>query len=157
MTVAAGGAWLALPSASYGHAALTIGGRTIAFDGKSFGVVTAGAGERTFSVLDFSTPGVSFAVVANLFDPTRSLPSSLESAGTWTGGFDQAADANSVGPSSFYIDYGDGRLAAGGLAPTAVTIAISAVPEAPSWAMMIIGFGTIATFLRRTRRSPLTA
>lgn len=157
VTAAAGGAWSPVPSASFGQAALTIGARTVTFAGISFGGVTAGTGERTFDIVDFSQPGIFYSVATNLFDASLSFPALLASAGGWRGTFDHAADLASSTPSSFFIAYGDGRLAGAGLAPTSVTIAISAVPEIDSWIMMIAGFGVTGVAMRRRRRSPLPA
>lgn len=156
-TALAGGAWSPVPSPGFGQAALTIGTRTVTFAGLSFGGVSAGTGERTFAIVDFSSPGVFYSVATNLFDASLSFPALLASAGGWSGTFDRAADLASLTPSSFYVGYGDGRLAGGGLAPTSVTIAISAVPEIDSWIMMIAGFGVTGVAMRRRRRSPLPA
>lgn len=144
VTLATGGAWSPVQSPSFGQAALTIAGRTVSFDGISFGSLSAGTGERTFDVVDSSRPGVFFSVAANLFDASLGFPAALETPGTWSGGFDRAADPN----SGFFIDYGGGRLAAGGLIPTSVSIAISAVPEPAGWAMMIVGFLAVGGVLR---------
>ncbi|WP_445192233.1 hypothetical protein ACT009_17015 [Sphingomonas sp. Tas61C01] len=146
-----GGAWSPAPSAAFGRAALTIGGTTVSFEGISLGLVSAGTGERTFDVFDFSRPGVIFTAATNLFDATNAFPAGLESAGTWSGSFDRAADLRSANPSSFFVAFGDGRFALGGLAPTSLRVAISAVPETSNWVMMIAGLGAVAWALRRPR------
>jgi hypothetical protein len=51
-----GGALSPLPSAPFGRAALTIGSTTVSFEGVTLGLLSAGTGERTFVVLDFSRP-----------------------------------------------------------------------------------------------------
>jgi hypothetical protein len=152
--VLAGGAFSPVPSAGFGSAALTINGQTVSFDGISFGSVTAGTGERTFNVIDFSQPGQMLTVATNLFDPSLSFPAALDAAGSWSGPFDLAADRTSASPSSFYVNLGDGRLAAGGLTPDSLSIALAAVPEPSSWAMMIAGVGAVGGTLRRAARRP---
>ena len=121
---------------------ITIKGRTFHFAGTAQGTYTkadyaAAGGNPAYSKLSF-----------NAYDGTNSLTESVTADNAPLGGL-APIPPGALGNSTLNLSLFQGAVRASSV--TSGTVAIGAVPEPASWALMIVGFGAVGMGLRRHR------
>ncbi len=116
----------------------------------NFGAVLGGA-TRTFT---FARPTVAFGLLAGSVDSYNRLRLTFAD-GTFED-YDGSASAGANAYFTFTRGAGDSRIASVTLASDTNSfefdnVAMGAVPEPTTWAMMILGFGVIGAAIRRRR------
>ncbi|MBO9713427.1 MAG: PEP-CTERM sorting domain-containing protein [Sphingomonas sp.] len=128
-------------------AVITINGVAYGLTGISYGEISADEQRRRFAVEDWdNSDGVQAQVITTFYDPSQGLPARVKASGTYSLPANEGDPSYPYEPNFTILDHGN--LALGSMKPTLFSVSLL-VPEPASWAMLLLGFGSIGAAMRR--------